>query len=424
MDTFKLPEGFLMGCATAATQIEGGDKNNNWYDWCTKGRIKDATSCFRANDHWNRYEEDIEIMKQLNLDVYRMGIEWSRIEPVKGQFDPEAIARYRKEIELLKGSGITPLLTLHHFSHPLWLCNEGEFENESIIEYFERYTRYVVENLGDLVSEYITINEPNVYATNGYFFGDWPPGKKSLRLALKVFRNMTLCHIAAYKAIHEIRTTKGFEGRTMVGVANHLRVFDPSSGSPLDYFAAKAMDYLFQGAIIKSMATGKLRFPIGFGSPLGKGRFYDFIGVNYYTRSVVHFKGFKDDVMPNTPRNDLNWEIYPTGLYKLCKRFYKEYNAPIWITENGTCDTTDSFRAQYIYDHLYQVSKLYSEGVPVERYYHWTLMDNFEWIEGESARFGLVHCDFETQKRTMKKSGEFYSELCKSKTVTPPGISL
>lgn len=434
---FKLPDGFLMGSATAATQIEGGDSNNNWFAWCESGKIKDGTSCIRANDHWNRYKEDTKLLKDLGHKVYRMGLEWSRIEPENGRFDDSVMSRYRDELILLIRSGIRPLVTLHHFSHPLWLCDEGEFESEKSIGYFERYVRYVVENIGDIVSEYITINEPNVYVTNGYFTGEWPPGKKDLSQAIKVYKNMALCHIAAYKAIHEIRARMGWDkaadiactteahaasacvtSRTMVGVANHLRIFDPYSKNPLDIIAARVMDWLFQGAIIKSMTTGRLRFPIGFGAPLGKGRFFDFIGINYYSRSAVRFKGFKNDVMPGTPRNDLDWEIYPEGLYMLCKDFYKKYRAPIWITENGTCDSKDAFRAKYIYDHLYEISRLCEEGIPVERYYHWTLMDNFEWVEGESARFGLVHVDFETQQRTVRKSGRFFSEMCSSNSVS------
>ena len=420
---FKLPENFLMGSATAATQIEGGDRNNNWYDWCEKGKIIDGTSCIRANDHWNRVEEDIGLMKSLNHEIYRMGLEWSRIEPANGKFDPDSIAHYRDEIESLIRSGIKPLVTLHHFTHPLWFCEEGEFETEKAIGYFERYTRYVVEQLGDLVSEYITINEPNVCTANGYFLGLWPPGKKDLRLAMKVYKNMTLCHIVAYKAIHEIRKSRGFEGTTMVGVANHLRVFEPYSRNPLDFLAAKAMEYLFQDVIIKSMTSGQLGIPVGLGAPMGKGKFYDFIGINYYTRSAVRFKGFQDDYMPGTPRNDLGWEIYPRGLYALCKKFYGMYKAPIWITENGTCDNTDSFRSEYIYQHLYEISKLCEEGIPVERYYHWTLMDNFEWLEGESARFGLIHVDYDNQRRTIKKSGEFYGEICLNNGVTGEMIS-
>jgi beta-glucosidase len=420
--TFRLPDNFLMGAATAATQIEGGDTNNNWYDWCMKGKIKDGTSCVRADDHWNRVEEDIELMGQLNFKVYRMGLEWSRIEPENGSFDETAIDHYRKEIKLLVANGIKPLVTLHHFSNPLWFASEGDFEKSTSVKYFERYTRYVVEKLGDLVGEYITINEPNVYMANGYYFASWPPGKKNFRLSMKVCRNMTLCHIAAYRAIHEIREKRGFTGRTMVGVANHLRVFDPFSKNPLDFIAAKIMRFIFQDAIIKSMAGGVLVPPIGFGAPLGRGRFYDFIGINYYTRSGVHFKGFKDDTIPGNQQNDLGWEIYPEGLSRLCRHYYKKYRAPIWITENGTCDASDSFRAKYIYTHLREVAKLCKEGIPVERYYHWTLMDNFEWLEGESARFGLIEVDYKTQKRMIRESGKFYGELCKTNKCTNPTL--
>lgn len=419
MDSFKLPNNFLLGSSTAALQIEGGDKNNNWYRWCETGHIKDKSSCIRADDHWNRLEEDIELLQKMNQKVYRMGIEWSRIEPQEGKFNDEAIEHYRKEIKMIKEKGIIPLVTLHHFTNPIWFEEKHAFESDECVVYFERYVRYVIEHIGDLVSEYITINEPNVYVTNGYFFGSWPPGQISFKLVLKVFRNMTLCHIKAFKAIHEIREQKGFRGVTMVGIAHHLRVFVPYSKKNLfDRIAAKMMDYMFQSAVLKSMAYGKFVFPIGIRAPLGRGKYYDFIGINYYTRTAVLFKGFKDDFIPNTERNDLDWEIYPEGLSILCKRFYKKYKAPIWITENGTCDNKDKFRSKYIYSHLYEVYKLINAGIPVERYYHWSFMDNFEWLEGESARFGLVHVDYETQKRTIKKSGEFYAEICSNNGIT------
>jgi beta-glucosidase len=424
MKPFKLPSNFLMGSATAGAQIEGGDKNSNWYDWCEKGHIKDDTSCFRGNDHWNRYSDDIELMTALNHKVYRMGVEWSRIEPEEGKFSQDATAHYRDEITLLLLKGIKPLVTLHHFTHPIWLEEKGGFEQDEIVTYFERYVRYVVEQLGDLVSEYITINEPNVYAAMGYYIGVWPPARKSIKLLLKVMKNMILCHLTAYRLIHKIREDMGFPGKTMVGVANHLRVFDPYNGhNPLDRIAAKTMDYLFQDAVTKSMTDGRYRLPFGLGAPKGTGRFLDFFGINYYTRDAVRFKGFLNDVMPDTPRNDLNWEIYPEGLSRLCRRYYKEFSVPIWVTENGTCDERDQFRSGYIYDHLLEISKLCKEGIPIERYYHWTLMDNFEWAEGESARFGLIHTDYETQKRTMRNSGRFYGEICKRLEVTEEMIN-
>jgi beta-glucosidase len=419
MKPFRLPPHFLMGSATSGAQIEGGDTNSNWYVWCKQGHIKDQSSCFRANDHWNRFREDIDLMTELNHKVYRMGVEWSRLEPEEGRFDQEALAHYRDEIMLLLQKGIRPLVTLHHFSHPIWLEEQGGFEEPRILPLFLRYARFVVEGLGDLVSEYITINEPNVYAVEGYYFGIWPPGKKNIRLVLKVMKHIALCHISAYRLIHQIRKEKGWPGQTMVGVANHLRVFDPyNKHNPLDHIAAKAMDYLFQDALTKTMADGRFRAPLGAGAPLGKGRYLDFFGLNYYTRDGVRFKGFQNHTMPDTPRNDLDWEIYPEGLSRLGRKCYEQYRVPIWITENGTCDVEDRFRTRYLYDHLREISRLCNEGIPIERYYHWTLMDNFEWAEGESARFGLIHVDYDTQKRTIRKSGRFYAGICKNLEVT------
>jgi beta-glucosidase len=401
-----------MGSATAATQIEGGDRNNTWFDWCRQGNIKDGTSTLHADDHWNRYREDTALLTRLNQKIYRMGIEWSRIEPEKGLFDREAMERYREEISLIIKAGVRPLVTLHHFSNPLWLHKEGDFENEKVVGYFERYVRFVIENIGDLVSEYITINEPNVYVVNGYFFGMWPPGKMDFMLAMRVYINMTKCHIAAYKTIHELR--EGFAEQTMVGVANHLRIFIPYNRfNILDHIAAGTMSYFFQDGIVKLMTKGTLRFPAHIFIPKHmRGNYCDFMGINYYTRSAVKFKGFQDGVRPGAPLNDLGWELYPEGISKLCKEYYRKYKLPIWITENGVCDNSDSFRAEYICDHLVQLADTIKSGVRVERYYHWSLLDNFEWLEGESARFGLVHVDYGTQQRSVKRSGEFYADIC------------
>ncbi|MDR3643447.1 MAG: family 1 glycosylhydrolase, partial [Clostridia bacterium] len=263
------------------------------------------------------------------------------------------------------------------------------------------------------------INEPNVYVGNGYFFGSWPPGKKSLRLMVKVYKNMTLCHIAAYKAIHEVRRKMKFPGKTMVGVANHVCIFVPyDRRSPLDRIAAAVARLVLQDSVVAMMTRGEVPLPLRPFIHMKRGDYYDFIGVNYYQRRAMHFRGFKDDVLPGVPKNDLGWEIYPEGLEMLCRKYYRRYRVPIWITENGTCDNTDSFRARYIADHLAAVKRAADGGAKVERYYHWSIIDNFEWAEGESARFGLIYCDYETQRRTVKKSGRIYGEICEAGGVT------
>lgn len=407
---FRLPENMGLGCATAATQIEGENTNNSWYDWAKKpGKVKGGATPARANQHWKLYEQDIALMAKMGMKHSRMGIEWSRIEPQPGKFDEEAMEHYRREIRLLLRNNIHPLVTLHHFSNPMWFERGGAFEKPDCVPIFLRYVTYVTEHLKDLCTDYVTINEPNVYATNGYVYGDWPPGRRSVPLAMRVMKHLALCHIAAYREIHRIYG----EQPVMVGFANHLRIFEPYTKNPFYRLEAKLMEYLFQDAVTQSMHTGRLKFPIGLSAPMGTGRFYDYIGINYYTRGAV--KHFRNYFLPNRQTNNLGWDIYPEGLRILCEQQYKKYGAPIWITENGTCDRDDSFRPRFIYDHLRQLAE---SGLPVERYYHWTFLDNFEWAEGETAPFGLVQCNFETQERTVRKSGEFYSEIIRKGGVT------
>ncbi|HBE79634.1 MAG TPA: glycoside hydrolase family 1 protein [Firmicutes bacterium] len=426
MESFELPKNFLMGSATSATQIEGGDQNNSWYRWCqSPGHIHDGSDCSRGADHWNRYPEDIQIMKELHHDVYRMGLEWSRIEPESGRYDETAIRHYRDEITLLLRNNIKPLVTLHHFSNPLWLEDRGGWENPDTVASFVRFTRYVLNELGDLVSEWITINEPNVFLIYGYARGAWPPGKTNLLSMFKALRNLTLAHIQCYREIHRIRAERRFSGPTMVGLAHHLRIFDPEDDKFLNKIPAKLIQYLSQDLFLESMGFGRYGFPLGLGGyPLGRGKYYDFLGINYYSRDMVRL-AFEPanmfgslTVKKAAPVNDLGWEIYPEGLYRLCRKYFAKYQAPIYITENGVCDEGDTMRSRFIYDHLQQIARLNREGIPVERYYHWSLIDNFEWTEGESGRFGLVANDFETQQRTLRKSGEFYGEICEKKIVT------
>ena len=408
LSSFRLKEGIRLGVASAATQIEGGDRNNSWYDWYVKGHIKDSSDPSRACDHYARFREDADLMADMGIHDYRMGIEWSRIEPEEGVFSEEALAHYREEIVLLKSRGIRVLLTLHHFTVPMWFEKTGGFLSERAPELFLRFTAKVINTLGDLVNEYITINEPNVYAVNSYFYGIWPPGIKSFRAVIMFYRSMTICHTKAYRLIHKIRRHMGFSD-TKVGVANHIRIFEPACRfNPWHLICAGLMDLLFQKAITRSMSLGRRTFPIGRCKGVRPGKYYDFIGINYYTRSTV--SGFSDGVKKGAPVNDLGWEIYPEGIVRAGKMLFDKYHAPIYITENGTCDNSDSFRAQYIHDHLIALCE---SKLPVAAYYHWCFTDNFEWLECESARFGLVHVDYETQERTVKESGKYYSRLIK-----------
>jgi len=419
---FQLPESFLLGTATAPVQIEGGDKNHNWHRWCDKKKIDDKSHCFTACDHWNRVEEDVQLMNNIHSDTYRMGIEWSRIFPKRGQLNEENLAHYKNEISLLNASGIKPLVTLWHFSHPLWIEFQGGWlSRRTIIDYLE-YISFIVNEFKDIVTDWVTFNEPNVYLTFGYFEGKWSPGKKGkVASYLKAAKHMIIAHQEAYDII------KSIQANSQVGVAHHLRVFQPVTKGFLSRKGAQLQRHLFQEIFMDPMTTGEWRSPLRNKLTVQR-NYVDFFGLNYYTRDIVHGTWRPDKLFGNrrvpadAPVNDLDWEIYPEGLYQLCMELKARYDMPIWITENGTCDHKDIFRSSFIYDHLYQIDRAIKKGADVQRYYHWSLMDNFEWTEGYVPRFGLYHVNYNTQKRTLRTSGQFYADICKNKGVTEQAI--
>jgi beta-glucosidase len=213
-------------------------------------------------------------------------------------------------------------------------------------------------------------------------------------------------------------------------VAHHLRVFAPGRDRLTDKWICALFDRLFHQFFITGMSEGRLLFPVGRGYPFGRGNFQDFFGINYYSRDMLYFKPGNIGQLfgerktnPDAARNDLGWEIYPQGLYDLCRKYFNRFAQPIYILENGTCDGTDAFRGRYIYDHLQQVKRLIQDGIDIQRYYHWTLMDNFEWAEGLSARFGLVEVNYDTQQRSIRNSGHFYSDICRQRRITEEMIS-
>lgn len=423
MNIFRLPKDFLLGTASSSVQIEGGDTNNTWYNWCNLGKITDSSSCITACDHWNRLEEDTQILKRLNVDCYRMSLEWSRIEPSAGRYSKAALEHYRYEIMLLLKNNIKPLITLHHFSEPLWFEAMGGWANPQNAEHFIRYVQFVVENLGDIVCEWVTFNEPNVYSYFGYAFGNFPPGARDIFKTFKVISQLLKTHVRLYSLIHEIRQKRGFKGKTLVGAAIHLRIFDGIT-TP-GRMTAKLVNYFFHRLFMEGTVRGKIKFPLSRdGYKYKKGIYVDFLGVNYYTRNIVefaldpslYFHRLVND--KDLRRSDIGWDIYPRGIYDICKKYYNEYKIPIFITENGLSDKSDNKRINFIASHLYCIKKAIDDGIDIQRYYHWTTIDNFEWTYGEIARFGLFECDFKTQKRSARKSAEFYSRICAKKELS------
>ena len=408
MDGFRFPEGFELGVASAATQIEGGDIKTNWHEWYKQGMIKDGASPAVTDMHWELWKQDDKLMADMGIKHARIGIEWVRIEPEPGKFDKNGIKHYVDELKYMRKLGIEPLVTLHHFSNPTWFDELGGWEDFKNVKYWLKMVKVVVEEFGSLCNQYITINEPNVYAMSGWFDGTFPPGKKSMKLYIEVLSNMASAHVSAYEIIHRINPT------ARVSAAMHMCDFIPLRPYNAVYQGiAIFAEQSFQTAVSLAMAKGIVKFPLKKKGKIKPGEYCDFWGLNYYSRQTI--SGFSGGTYPGSRVNDLGWEIRPEGIVSCAKKLYDILPREIYITENGTCDNEDTFRCRYIYDHLRAVI---NSRLPINRYYHWCFVDNFEWCDGESARFGIVHNDYRTQTRTIKRSGHFYSEMIKAKGCT------
>ncbi len=426
----QFPPGFRWSVASSAHQCEGGNDNSDWWEFEGKpGAIKRGERSGRACDHWNRVEEDVGLLKSLNLNHARLSVEWARIETARGQFDEAALKHYVDEIKLLRAAGIEPLVTFHHFTLPKWVADTGGWAGPGIPEAFARYCEVVYDALGGLVRDFITINEPMVVIVAGYLSGDFPPALRDPKTILAPLRGLVQGHAKAYHAIHA-RAAKA--GRTVrVGLAHHLRVFDAARAwHPLDRVAAALLAKAFNWVIPEVLQTGrfamKLPFILNFREEIAEAKgTEDFFGLNYYSRDLVRFAplsphGFVRVDPPDYWRSDLGWEIYPEGLYQLLTEIAGRYpGTPVLITENGLADAEDKSRARFLTEHLKQVHRALAAGIPVECYSHWSLLDNFEWAEGFAPRFGLFDMDYSTMARTPRKSAELYAEIARTNGVNP-----
>jgi len=347
-----------------------------------------------------------------------MSLEWSRIEPEPSVFDRDALDRYRQILKAMIDRGIEPMVTLHHFSNPLWLVEKGDFNSDIIVEYFQRYTARVVDALGDLVPKWITINEPMVYFYMRYLGRDFPePSRHGFFAGFQAVRQMLSCHAAAYHTIKEKYP------QAQVGVAKNSPIFEAKPGGNFaDKWLAGRVSYLFNEAWMQSMVDGRIHWPYGRGRIKDLAGSFDFVGINYYTRYYVKFpprRGFfEDNWEPGTVISDGDYgEVYPHGLYQVIKEALP-YNKPIYITENGLPDRDDKLRPAFILDHLRQIWHAITFCYPVMGYYHWSLIDNFEWDRGWTQRFGLIAVDPETQQRSWRPSGRMYAEIGSSFSVS------
>jgi beta-glucosidase len=421
MRLLNMPKGFLWGAATSGHQVEGHNINSDWWKWELEGRVAEKSG--RACDHYRVFKEDIQLARNLGHNAYRFSAEWSRIEPVRGEFSEDALAHYNEVISFLRQLNIEPIVTLNHFTVPLWFYDKGGWLNPESTNAFRDYVAKVVSELGEGVKYWITINEPGVYAHGGYIEGNWPPGRKSYTLASRVLVSLMRAHCLAYQTIHDIYRKRS-RPAPLVSISKHIMPFEPCrAGSLKDKIPACLRNYYFNDLTVRSLISGRIVAP-GFGFiRLPAKNTLDFLGINYYRRELIRFKGlFGRDLFGEVcdpagrddagERNYLGWEIYPEGLYNVLKR-YSEYGLPMMITENGICTENDRERIKFIENHLEAISRAIREGVNVCGYLYWSLLDNFEWAHGFGPRFGLVEVDYDTLRRRTRESGLFYSGIIK-----------
>jgi beta-glucosidase len=436
-----VPRGFLLGVATSAYQIEGGNQND-WTDW-ERGSYRDgsphveghATATITA-DSWNRFASDVAAIETLGANLYRLGIEWSRLEPQEGVWDGAAVARYREILIALRQAtphAIKPMLNLYHFTLPRWVAERGGWEWPGAVPAFAAFAARAGESFGDLVDDWCTLNEPNVFATKGYLSGEWPPGVQDPRRALRVLATLMRAHGAATTALRaRDRTDTDGDGKaTRIGLAHNVRVFDPAAAwNPLDRLVAHYADQFYNRAVTDAVANARIQISlptvasIDEPAPELAGSF-DWLGLNYYTRDVVRGRlgaalgggGRPYEVVAEAgaSRSDMGWPIYPEGLLRMLREF-AAYGWPILVTENGIADAAGTLRPEFIRAHVYALDEARRQGVNVIGYVHWSLIDNFEWSHGYAGRFGLFTIDFahdRSLRRTATPAVATFQELAR-----------
>ena len=431
------PEGFLWGTATAPHQVEGGNVNSDWWVWeRIDGTIANGDLSDDGPNHWDRYAEDFDLAQADGMNAYRMGIEWAKIFPTREAFeamtpDAAAVAHYHDVLAALAVRGMTPMVTLHHFVSPVWLVDPSAdvaerktmgFAAATITEDFARWAAWVASEYGGEVDLWITINEPMALVLGGYLVGQFSPGltyDPSEDLILRVVRGMIYSHAAGYDALHAGDTVDadGDGQAALVSIAKHQRTFfGEAPCSTQDAAAAEHFRYLQNELFVNAIVRGDLD---GNGDgdlddaedaradPDLVGR-ADFLGINYYGLTLVNGRARISDLVPgipgiedahtSLPKNDLQWAIYPAGFRTVLDEA-AQWGLPIYVTENGVADSGDTMRATFLVDHLWVLAGAIAAGADIRGYFHWSLMDNFEWAEGYCPRFGLYRVDFEDPAR-------------------------
>jgi beta-glucosidase/6-phospho-beta-glucosidase/beta-galactosidase len=445
------PAGMMWGSSTAAFQVDANDNHTDWEAWAAlPGKIKNGdTPDPNGPDALNHMDEDVASMVAMHLGAYRFSIEWGRIYPTKAAFDtntPDQVVldAYAMLLAKLKAANITPMVTLQHFSLPDWLsdvtapASPQGWERTGITDQFKTFCGRMAAYYGDRVDWWITINEPLNLVAGGYLLGSFPPGVfLDVTRGINVAKIEARAHAACYDAIHQ-----NDPNVAKVSYAAHMRTFHPlDPTNPDDQAAADHVRYAFNDWFLNAVILGNwddnldgnLTSPGDItGDPTLKGR-ADYVGLNYYSDTLVSATrgillgapisaAITQANLPTTrPKTDFGWDIYPEGFGSVLDEV-KSYGLPVVITENGVADHGDVMRARFIAEHLYQLGWAIQRGVNVQGYFHWALVDNFEWASGFCPRFGLSSYDVTTKARTVRGSGQTYANIISAGAVKKSDI--
>jgi beta-glucosidase len=435
----EFPKDFLWGSATSSYQIEGawnedGKSESNWDRFShTPGHIIDRSTGDVAVDHYHRWREDVALMAELGLKAYRFSIAWPRVLPSGwGKVNPAGLSFYSRLVDELLSRGIQPLVTLYHWDHPQVLEDRGGWTGRTTAEAFAEYAEVVARQLGDRVKMWATLNEPWVSAFLGYMQGVHAPGHHDLGEAVAAAHHLLLAHGWAVSIIRRDSPA------SQVGIVLNMAPIVPASSSQADEQAARLSDaslnrmfadplsgrgypdelderYTLPASLVQPGDMQVIKAPL------------DFVGINYYFRNIVRNHEIAEErnkpreVFPNGEQTEMGWEVYPEGLYELLTRLKRDYDFPAYyITENGAAfadhiaadgSVDDPRRLAYVKAHLEQAARAIAEGVPLRGYFVWSLMDNFEWAQGYTKRFGVVYVDYATQRRIPKSSARWFQRV-------------
>jgi len=408
----SFPKRFLWGVSTSAHQVEG-NTHNQWTVWELENakslakqaeykltylpawdEIKDQATdpanyiSGRADEHYDLYERDFDVVKAMGLNSFRFSIEWSRIEPQEGSWDAAEVQHYREYLQALKKRDIEPVITLMHWTLPTWFAKKGGFEKRANVKYFVRFAEKIFEELGSELRLVVTLNEPEVYVAEGWIEGAWPPAKQSKLMAVRVYMNLAYAHRQIYRLAH--RTNRRLKIGLSKNIAQHTRGDDAASTKIMVWLQQYVADYFFLGRVRRQL---------------------DWLGINYYFSNT--YRGFKRVEGGPVPQSDVGWDMQPSDIQFVLERLWRKYQKPLIVTENGVADQHDKYRKWWIAQTISALYKAMQNGVKLDGYIHWSLLDNFEWAFGHWPRFGLLEVDYQTMKRRPRESAKWFAKLVK-----------